>query len=202
MLVTEPRRDFVQTALTRAHDMTIERVRSLFASLKREAESYFRADEGLEPEGFSFDYGIDLRYLGQEHSVTVPVPTLDGASVEGVLRDFHAAHERAFTFKLDGTPVEFVNFRLTASAKIATPALQPIEGEGRAVATALKGKRVVDLGDDGRVDAKVYDRDRLPPGAALDGPCIIEENSSTTIVLPGQRVRVDALGFLRVAEER
>ena len=199
MLVTEPRRDFVQTALSRAEDMTIERIRALFDGLVREAEAYFRSDEGLKPEGFGFEHGIDLRYLGQEHSVTVPV-RLAGASVAGILDEFHAAHERAFTFRLSDTPVEFVNFRLTATAKIATPALKPISDAGRSVATALKGTRRVDLGDDGRVEAKVFDRDLLPPGAALDGPCIVEEASSTTIVHPGQGVTVDALGFLRIAE--
>ena len=199
MLVTEPRRDFVQTALTRASDMKLERVRNLFADLVREAEHYFRSDEGLKTDGFRFDHAIDLRYLGQEHSVTVPV-NIESASVATILDDFHAAHEHAFTFRLADTPVEFVNFRLTATAKIATPALKPINAEGRSVAKALKSKRVVDLGDDGRVEAKVYDRDLLPPGTVLDGPCIIEEASSTTIVHPDQQMRVDELGFLRVAE--
>ncbi|MSO74403.1 MAG: hydantoinase/oxoprolinase family protein [Alphaproteobacteria bacterium] len=199
MLVTEPRRDFVQTALTRAEEIKIERIRTLFTALVREAEDYFRSDDALKPEGFSFDHGIDLRYLGQEHSVTVPVK-LEGASVASILAAFHAAHERAFTFHLDDTPVEFVNFRLTATAKIVTPTLKPITAEGRSLKAALKGKRRVDFGDDGRVDAKIYDRDKLPAGTRLDGPCVIEEASSTTIVHPDQTVRVDALGFLRVAE--
>ncbi|MGD9538069.1 MAG: hydantoinase/oxoprolinase family protein [Alphaproteobacteria bacterium] len=199
MLVTEPRRDFVQTALARAEAMTIERIRELFAGLRTDAQAYFHSDEGLTPQGFGFEYGIDLRYLGQEHSVTVPV-ALDGASIETILGDFHAAHERAFTFRLNDTPVEFVNFRLTATAKIATPPLKPIEEVGRSLDVALRGARTIELGDDGRVEAKVYDRDSLPPGAAFDGPCIIEEPSSTTVVHPGQRVRVDELGFLRISE--
>ncbi|MBM3482287.1 MAG: hydantoinase/oxoprolinase family protein [Alphaproteobacteria bacterium] len=198
MLVTEPRRDFVQTALTRAGDMTIGRIRSLFDELVKEAEAYFRADEGLKPTDHRYVFGIDLRYLGQEHWVTVPMPTLEGASVEGILADFHAAHERAFSFKLDDTPVEFVNFRLTAMATIATPALTPLDEAGRSLKSAHKGTRKVDLGDDGRIEAAVYARDELPAGATLDGPAIIEEASSTTIVHPGQRVTVDKLGFLRI----
>lgn len=198
MLVTEPRRDFVQTALTRATDLTIGRIRLLFDSLVAEAEAYFRADEGLKPTDHRYAFGIDLRYLGQEHSVTVPLATLEGASVEAILADFQGAHERAYSFKLDDTPVEFVNFRLTATASIATPALQPISAEGRSLANARKGTRKVDLGDDGRVEAAVYARDELPAGAALDGPAIVEEASSTTIVLPGQRLSVDRLGFLRI----
>ena len=62
---------------------------------------------------------------------------------------------------------------------------------------ALRG---VDFGEDGRHETRVYDRDLLPPGFEADGPVIVEEPSSTTLVCPGQRVRVDDLGFLRITE--
>jgi N-methylhydantoinase A len=198
MLVTEPRRDFVQTALSRASDLSMERIALLFAGLVAEAEAYFRADDSLAPGRLGYDYGIDLRYLGQEHSVTVKVERLEGASVEGILQDFHAAHERAFSFRLDDTPVEFVNFRLTATAAIATPSLSPIATEGRSLERARKASREVDFGDDGRAEAAVFERDLLPPGARIAGPAIIEEPSSTTLVLPGQVLTVDRLGFLHI----
>ena len=102
MLATEPRRDFMQTALGRAEDIAIEGIRELFAGLEAEAQEYFRAD-GHEASALSSESRIDLRYLGQEHSVTVPVD-LASATVASILDDFHAAHERTYTFALDDTP--------------------------------------------------------------------------------------------------
>ncbi len=199
MLVTEPRRDFVRTALHRAEELTIEQIRILFNDLEGQAESYFRGSDLGPSDGLGLDCRIDMRYLGQEHSVTVPV-ALEGASVAAILRDFHAAHERTYTFRLADTPVEFVTFRLTATARVPRPELKPLSADGRSAEAAAKGTRTVDFGEEGRHEARVLERALLPPDYLGEGPLIVEEPSSTTLVHPGQRLRVDALGFLRISE--
>ena len=198
MLATEPRRDFVQTALTRADDMTADGIAKLFAGLRAEAETYFSAQDEVEASQLNFEFGIDLRYLGQEHWVTVPA-ALEGLSVDGILHDFHIAHERAYTFRLDDTPVEFVNFRLTATARVPRPEVKPLNGAGRSEAAAAKGTRSVHYGEDGRHDARILDRDLLPPGFEAEGPLVVEEPSANIIVHPGQKLRVDDLGFLHIS---
>jgi len=198
MLATEPRRDFVQTALGRAEDMTADGLGDLFAGLRKEAEDYFSAQDDARAGQLNFEFGIDLRYLGQEHWVTVPA-ALDGLSVEGILHDFHIAHERAYTFRLDDTPVEFVNFRLTATARVPRPEVKPLSADGRSEAAAAKGRRSVHYGEDGRHDARIFDRDLLPPGFESAGPMIVEEPSANIIVHPGQVLRVDKLGFLHIS---
>jgi N-methylhydantoinase A len=199
MLVTEPRRDFVQTALIRASEITIEAIHELFRGLRVQADEYFRADPTLPTDALAFESRIDLRYLGQEHSVTVPVD-LAHASVESILVDFHAAHERAYTFRLDNTPIEFVNFRLKATARAPRPELRGLDGADRSAKAAAKGRRRVNLSEEGSWEADIVERDRLPAGFSGEGPLIVEERSSTTVVLPGQRLRVDDLGFLRITE--
>ena len=198
MLATEPRRDFVQTALGRADDMSAARVNELFAGLGKEAEIYFRDQDSADSAQLSFEFGIDLRYFGQEHWVTVPA-ALEGLSVDGILHDFHIAHERAYTFRLDDTPVEFVNFRLTATARVPCPTVQPLNGAGRSEAAAAKGTRSVHFGEDGRHEARIFERDLLPAGYEAAGPLIVEEPSANTIVHPGQKLRVDELGFLHIS---
>ena len=59
---------------------------------------------------------------------------------------------------------------------------------------------MVNFLEDGRHEAAIYLRDRLPSGCELDGPIIIEEATSTTIVHPGQSMIVDDFGFLRISE--
>jgi N-methylhydantoinase A len=124
---------------------------------------------------------------------------LDGLSVEGILHDFHIAHERAYTFRLDDTPVEFVNFRLTATARVPRPEVKPLSADGRSEAAAAKGRRSVHYGEDGRHDVRIFDRDLLPPGFESAGPMIVEEPSANIIVHPGQVLRVDKLGFLHIS---
>ena len=199
MLATEPRCDFAITALSRADDISVDRIRAIFADLEGEVATYFGAADGVSSDALSFGRSVDMRYFGQEHSVTVAVDeaALDLATILG---DFHAAHERAYTFKLTDTPVEFVTFRLTASASVPRPRVNPIDDTNRSAAEARKGRRMVDFGEDGRHDADIYERDALPAGFEADGPLVVEEPSSTTIVHPGQRLWVDRLGFLHIGE--
>jgi N-methylhydantoinase A len=197
MLVTEPRRDFIQTVLQRAEEVKEEHVRALFDRLKQEAEEYFHSDVHMADAEIVYECRIDLRYLGQEHSVTVPVAT-ETATTEGILADFHDAHEKTYTFRLDDTPVEFVTYRLAASARVPRPEIKKLTSEGRSLTAARKDPRLVDFSEDGRHEAAVYERDRLPAGAMIEGPLIVEEATSTTLVHPGQTLRVDDFGFLHI----
>jgi N-methylhydantoinase A len=199
MLVTEPRRDFTQTSLCRAESIGICGIRELFARFREEAQVALRTGPGAGDSKLAFEYRIDLRYVGQEHSVTVPV-SIEGATVEDILRDFHDAHERIYTFRLPEMPVEFVTFRLTAIEQVPRPQLGQISAANRSAEAARKGRRFVEFADEGRHEAVVLERELLPPDFTACGPLIVEEPSSTTLVHPGQQLRVDDLGFLHITE--
>ena len=197
MLATEPRCDFMQTVLQRAEEVDAADIRALFNRLKQSAEKYFRTDANMADAEITYEDRIDLRYLGQEHSVTVPVTT-ETATVESILANFHDAHEKTYTFRLDDTPVEFVTYRLAASANVPRPVLNKLSAEGRSLEAARQDSRMVDFPEDGRHEAAVYARDKLPAGTLLNGPLIVEEATSTTLVHPGQKLRVDDFGFLHI----
>jgi N-methylhydantoinase A len=199
MLATEPRCDFARTVLRNAVDISDEEMLAIAAELRRRAEDYF-AQSNVLPASLSHVLHIDLRYVGQEHTVTVPVANLEAPTVESALAGFHAAHEHAYTFSLADTPVEFVTFRLSATARVPRPKLTPLDSAGRSADAARMPARLVDFGEDGQRDTAVFRRDRLPVDFAARGPLIIEEESSTTVVYPGQRLEVDTLGFLRIFE--
>jgi N-methylhydantoinase A len=198
MIATEPRRDFVRTSLSLADLTTIERIATLFRELRVEADDYFGGG-GMSADQISMTYACDMRYLGQEHSVTLLVD-LATATLESILADFHDAHERTYTFRLEDTPVEFVTYRLKARARVRRPEIHKLEAAGRSAEKALKGKRMVNFGDYGKHEAKVYERSLLPPQYVTVGPMIVEEATSTTMILPGQQLRVDDYGFLRITE--
>lgn len=139
-----------------------------------------------------------MRYLGQEHTVKVPVP--GGRVTEQVLADvnaaFHAIHEQNYTFKLENNPTEIVNLHLVAFGTVTKPEIAEIEQVSHTVADAVLETRPVYFEDAGFVDTRVYDRSRLGPGFELDGPAIVEEPSSSTLVYPEQRLTVDKYGNL------
>jgi len=201
MLATEPRRDFVRTSLSLAEATTIEQISTLFRELRAEAEEHFQRDGAAAADDLSISCSCDMRYFGQEHSVTVPLDPRK-ATLASLLSDFHETHERTYTFRLEDTAVEFVTYRLKARARVPRPEIRKLGHEGRSAEAAIKGRRTVNFGDDGKHEALIFERSRLPPCFVAYGPVIIEEASSTTIVLPGQQLRVDDYGFLRIRELR
>lgn len=195
MLATAPRHDQVRTLPMPAADATREALLNVFAEMVRSAQAYFGVDAG----GVRHIGRIDLRYHGQEHTVSVPVDPLD-ILPDRLIADFHDAHERAYTFRLDDTGVEVINFRLASEELRSLPELRPLDPSGRSLDGALVGRRMVQTDARTSAETPVYDRDRLPVGERIEGPAIIVEPTSTTQVLPGQVFEMDGLGLLRIRE--
>jgi N-methylhydantoinase A len=152
---------------------------------------------GVDPADRAFDRAADLRYEGQSHSLTVPVPDgLDAAVLSTVADRFHAAHERRYGHADPAAGVEVVTLRVTARGRVEPPDLAPPD-PGGTVADARRETRRIGL-DDGWHDAPVFDRSALPFGGAFDGPAVVEGAGSTCVVRPGQRARVADDGTLAV----
>jgi N-methylhydantoinase A len=158
---------------------------------------YFQNDANLKNTEIMFERRIDLRYLGQEHTVTVTMNTMD-ETVSNVLNRFHDAHEKTYTFKLEDTPVEFVTYRLTAAINVPRPKLKKLSNNDRSIEAAYNGKRTVNFAEDGIQETNVYERNKIPSEVEIPGPLIVEEATSTTLVHPKQQLRVDKYGFLRI----
>ena len=195
MLAARPRLDLSQTRFSKANAETLDLSRAAFGELEATAARYF---EGAR-DAMIFDHKIEMRYSGQEHTVAAPYdPAMN--SVGELLEAFHIAHEKAYTFRLPDAGVELVTFQL--GAELDTPRVGlPDLTMKTTVADALIGRRELYLGEaEGMRRADVYDRDRLPPGATLQGPALIEEPTTTTLVLPGQNASIDRFGLLLIEE--
>ena len=130
-----------------------------------------------------------LRPPGQRlPGVRVPDGELD---FEALNDRFHAAHEKAYTFRLP-SGVEIVNYHVAAVVPTVKPALAELEsGSGT---PRLKNTRSVDFDVWGVLESAVYERSDLFPGCAFHGPAIIEEPAASTVMPPGVRGTVDAIG--------
>jgi N-methylhydantoinase A len=128
--------------------------------------------------------------------VRVPVASgaVDLAAVEAA---FHTEHRRKYTFALEDTPIELVTFHLATHRRAAKPELAP--WRGGAASPEPKGRRRVDFDVDGVHETPVLERDDLPSGWAAEGPLVIEEETTTGLIHPGQAVEIDHYGNLVIA---
>ena len=163
------------------------KLKELFADLKREGEDRLR-HEGVSAEDSHFEYRISMRYQGQWRSLQVPVSDYAEALADAI-ETFHAEHERQFAFRQDDTPVEIYQLHLKALGKTPKPTFKPEAGTASGPASPASQRQVY---FDGQWhDTKVYNRDELAPGTVIDGPAIVDQLDSTTVVPPYSQARVD-----------
>ncbi|MYF93575.1 MAG: hydantoinase/oxoprolinase family protein [Gemmatimonadetes bacterium] len=204
LLVTDLKHDYATTHIQRLDQVVPQALEQTFRELEAQGRETL-GREGMAETAMDFRRQADLRYVGQSHELTLPLTTeaLGSAQLAQLLEQFHRTHDRAYGFSAPGEDVELVSVRLSAIGQIAKPALAPLaKATGEATA---KGQRPVYFAEsEGFVDCPVYDRYALGAGAVVQGPAIVEEIDSTTVVHPQYQVRVDEVGqmVLTAAKER
>ncbi len=197
MLATAPRHDLVRTIPLDAQASTDADLQTVLDDMAEEARQYFAASGPDHP--LNLTARVELRYHGQEHTVPVPVDARN-ADLAALIEAFHAAHEQAYTFRLEDTRVEIIQFHLAAEQATTLPQILPVSLAGRDASLAKTGERPVHFGEDGMRDTPVLDRALLPVEQVFEGPAIVTEPTATTLILPGQTYVMDRLGFLHIRE--
>jgi N-methylhydantoinase A len=188
--------DYVQSKLQPLADLTAADLAENFAPLQA------RAAADLDGEKIPSDQrqilrSLDIRYLGQSSEITVP---LGDDGLDAIPARFHALHESLYSYRVEGEPMELVNFRVRAVGHVDKPPLR-IDAEPTGDAAA-RTSRPVHLPIEDRVAAvPVSWRANFHPGDGQTGPMLIEEPSSTTFVPARSRVTVDAFHNLLITLE-
>lgn len=197
MLMTDLRHDLIQTNIRRTDEVSIEELDGIWDDMEKQAVEYFQREK-MDAGDMVFTRYADMRYLGQEHTVKVPVPAgkMDASVIREVEQRFHSLHEHNYTFRLDDSLIEFVNFHLTTFGTVKKPEFGRLENKSSDPGAAIKGYRDVDFDQEGWQKSTIYERGLLGAGAVFDGPAIIEEPASSTVIFPGQKVTVDDYGNL------
>ena len=184
--------DYVQSVVRPLATVPAGDAASIVRTLERRAASDLDA-EGIAAGNRELSPAFDLRYLGQTTEITVPLPGSREAAADGfaaIEERFHDLHERLYSYQVPGEPIELVNVRLRAVGRVNKPPLPRTRRTGASPEPI--GERPVLLPDAaGARPVSVYRRDRLTPGASWPGPAIIEELSSTTLVLEHMRFTID-----------
>jgi N-methylhydantoinase A len=197
LLAVDWRTDHIVTRVRHEDAIDIMNVADIYAGLERDAVATLEQD-GIQSARIRLVREADVRYAGQSMEVRVPAPAgqVDAAFIAGTIDAFHVAHLKAFGYNYAGKQkVELVNFCVSGFGMIDRPTIPKI-----GFATGAKprcGNRPVYFGGSFR-DTPIYDRSTLPAGFRLDGPAVVEEFGSTTVVFPGQWLEVEERGILIV----
>ena len=200
LLVADVRSDFSLTRLAGLDDLGATGINATFAEVEQRALEWFDR-EGVAPGERAVRRAIDMRYVGQSHEITVAVQerAFSDRDLATLAITFRREHERVYGYAPDA-PVQLVTFRVTTLARVTAPPVAGAGGGGGDLGAAQRATRLVHFAElGGFVECPIYDRERIPPGADLEGPAILEQMDSTTVVLPGQVARGDERGNLNLA---
>src|SRR5438067_426573 len=154
-------------------------------------------EERVPPGDVRVAYAADMRYVGQAYELEVPLAVpVTPASVPDPVSASHAVHERLYGYARAQQPVEFVNFRAVHTYPLPRPVVTPAARSNGTLADARLAERRAYFG--GFVSTAIYERARLPLGARLAGPAIVEQSDTTTVIPPGVTALVDDAGNLRL----
>jgi len=196
LLVADIRSDFSRTCLLPLDAASLRALKETYAALDAEATEWLRTE--AEPGAKAHrQRALDMRYLGQSHELTVPVPDAPDAELPAALAAaFRAEHERVYGYATEA-PVQAVTARLALTVEVARPPAATPEGAGTLAPVGHRRAWFAESG--GWTDCPIYDRASLPEGATLQGPAILEQMDTTTVLHPGQSLRRDAAGNLVIA---
>jgi N-methylhydantoinase A len=191
LLIADFRYDFSKTFLTRVAATTAQNIERNMEELEQRALKEMLR-EGIPRDRILFIRTVDMRYLGQGYEIEVPFGggAPDLAGIDRLLENFHGLHERLYGYRQPEAETEIVYLRLAALGHTAKPGFPATPAAGPDASGALKGQRPVFI--QGRfIDTRLYERRRLKPGNRAEGPAVIEQFDSTTLVLPGQLFEID-----------
>ena len=196
LLASDQRYERVRTFRARLSSLDTARLERALAEHEAQ-EGAALAKRGFTPAVMRFVHALDMRYVRQAFELTVELPA-GGREPEALRRLFLDAYARHYGRADDKGEIEIVNLRTTAIGLTDHPLFPRIRAGADRLADAVIAQRPM-IVDARRVNASVYERERLPIDAEFEGPAIVEEDGSTTVVLPGWRARRDDRGNLRLS---
>lgn len=191
MTVTDVRHDHARALRGLSGSLAPEAVTGVFAELEREAQHRL-LDDGFPADQIEIHRGVDVRYLGQIHELTIPIPTVDAYGPEEMLdieKRFHAAHATQFGYSREEVTVEFLHWRVTGLGRMPVAERHRLRSDERVI-TGASTREVYFEQASGFIPTAIHRATELEPGALISGPAIIEASSTTLVVNPSDALTV------------
>jgi len=190
MLMSDLRRDYIRTDVMNLNEDNFSSLKNVFQEMKNEAVAAYERDN-FQKEEITFEFYLDLRYSGQEHSVKLRLSDLNYLNMDVIEKDFHLLHKKRYAFSLLDTKIEIVNYHLVAEVIVNKPIIGKVEAKGNSIEDAVIATEEVDFDISGTHKSKFFDRDKLEPGMSIEGPAVIVEDSTSTVVPPNYQFKID-----------
>ena len=192
LLATDLQHDYVRTYVTEMQDADPDKIHEL----TKEMESLGREQllrERLPEQRIDIRCSADMRYSGQSFQLEVPVT--DKTTLESMEKAFHERYENVYGYNRREKPVELVYLRAVASGIVDKP-VPAIETAGTANGGSRENREIYFEGRFHTCD--IYERSCLDTGTKINGPAVIQEYGSTTVLPPGWQASPDRFGNLRL----
>ncbi|NNN18409.1 MAG: hydantoinase/oxoprolinase family protein, partial [Acidimicrobiaceae bacterium] len=193
MLTMDLGRDYSRSFVARADDIDSEAVDLLFREMEQEALESLHAMD-IPQDSITLQRTAEMRYLGQYHEVEVPVTSgkITTETIKDAVNELHRKHELLYTFSMPWLSAEFLTFRLRASSSPSRFSLRSVTtGTSKVPETAKRRERKCQWNGEW-IDTPVFDGNKLLAGNKIQGPAIIEDQTTTTVVPQGCECIVDA----------
>jgi N-methylhydantoinase A len=193
MLLTDVKHDIIVTNVTEINDKSLENINKTYIEVDKKLLTIFE-EEDFKMEDVIIYHYADMRYKGQEHTVKVPIKSgeIRAEDISTIIERFHEYHERTYSFRLPNSPVEIVNFHGVGIVKVKRPPLREIISKA-SIEDAVKETRDVFINGKYR-SLIVYDKQNIPTNIKIKGPAVIEDPTSTILVLENQEFIKDKYG--------
>ena len=202
MLFSDLRYDYVRSCFRKLDEVSFEDLEALYTEMEKEGRAAI-ADSAVKPSEIRVSRAADMRYVGQEHAVSVDLPDdyFRNKDRKGIKSHFDEVHAVRYGTSAPAEPADLVSLRITVTGLMKKPSPRQVpEGGKQPEKDAVLRSKPVYFGSAGKfLDTAVYDRKRLRRGNEIGGPALIEEHASTTVLAPGDRLTVDAFGNLVIA---
>ena len=197
MLSTDLQYDFSRSYPASLHSIDLESVRSIMSELESQEREKLMA-QGVPDEDIEVVRSADMRYLDQLYEVNVPLPDLaqeDEVLLSELAANFHRRYQELYSYHQSEQEIRLVTLRVSVIGRLPKIALPEQQAAG-SLTQARKGTRRVYLG--GWQKVPVYDSDRIPRGAEITGPAILESDFTTVLMEKGDNVSVDRFGGIEL----
>jgi N-methylhydantoinase A len=194
MVIADIQHDYVRTLARKAPNIDPEDLLKAFKEMEEMGMRQVK-EEKVPRAAVEITWSADLRYEGQSWELNTPITAverLDRETIRRITEDFHRLHDQVYSYSEPGEVVEFVNLRVRVLGKNPTLTLPKEKTSPVAGNVHWKEMREVYLDQGGWQETPIYERDQLSVGGRLQGPAIVEEQISTTLIPHGYFGRIDA----------
>jgi N-methylhydantoinase A len=196
-IISDLKHNYLSSCVSRLDRMDYERVNDLFAEMEARGREEL-ANIGVDAAHIAVRRSLDMRYVDQIHECQVEIPPedLSPRNIGAIAEAFHRRHEELFTYCERDNLVEIINLESTVTGHVPRPMLPALVRGGADSVHARVAERPAFFEEhNGYTTTPVYDGVRLLVGNVVEGPAIVEEETTAIVVFPGWRMRLDDPGM-------